>query len=171
MISNVERLFEAITGPEWRMENEETGELVKYNFDKTRQLFYAGSDVKWGSSSFADMGLRFLNIDGGWDEVVCIRYTCRSDEEKVTVDVRTRGEKIDSLVCYSGAGKQDFYGYAIEDFTSDRRVLEDRRELLPCVDEMPERIDLFLTANLFVDQMIRGEMVRPVLVPTTEAEE
>jgi hypothetical protein len=47
----------------------------------------------------------------------------------------------------------------------DRRVCEDRRELLRSEDEMPERIDLVLTANLFVDQMIRGEMVRPILVP------
>lgn len=171
MIEGVGKLFEAITGPEWRMENEETGELVKYNFDKTRQLFYVGSDVKWGSSSFADMGLRFLNEDGGWDEVISIKHTCRLDEEKVEIAVRARwkNEKIESLYWYSGGGRRSVYGFAGGGLTSDPRVLENRQELLPGEGEMPEKIDLVLTANLFVDQMIRGEMERPVLVPERSA--
>ena len=176
MIKGVERLFEAITGPEWQAGNEETGELVKYNFDGTRKLSYVGWEMADGDV-FATMGMFFLNDKGGWDEVFCLRHFSFFDSEKedLVITAIARGKdrptkELDYSFRYYKGGRwsRSERGNGL---TTDKRVVEDRQELLPDEDEMPERIDLVLTANLFVDQMIRGEMVRPVLVRATKAEE
>lgn len=179
MIRNVERLFEAITGPEWRMENEETGELAKYNSDRTRKLTYVGWRDK-RNIELANMGLFFLNDNGKWDQVIGLRYMSSPVKEKMVIEVMARGVStpvtiLDKCFRYSMDGRWSD-GVVGRDPIVDRRVREDRRELLPSEEEMPERIDLVLTANLFVDQMIRGEMERPILVPeglfsTPESEE
>ncbi|MBI2325777.1 hypothetical protein HYU91_00080 [Candidatus Collierbacteria bacterium] len=168
MIKEVERLFEAITGSEWRMENEKTGELVKYNLDRTRKLSYVGwRDGK--NVELANMGLLFLNDNGKWDEVIGLRYMSSPVKEKMVIEAMARGVNrpiitLDKCFRYSMDGRW-WDGVVGRGSIVDRRVCEDRRELLRSEDEMPERIDLVLTANLFVDQMIRGEMERPILVP------
>ncbi len=169
MIRNVERLFEAITGPEWQVENEETGELVKYNFDRTRKLIYIGLDAGRGEV-IANMGMYFLNENGGWDEVIGLVYLDFPDKvEKLTISAMARGKNgsraaLDYCFFYDESGRWS-RSMGNRGLIADKRVVEDRQELLFSEDEMPKRIDLVLTANLFVDQMIRGEMERPVLVP------
>jgi len=166
MIRNVERLFEAITGPEWQVGNEETGELVKYNFDRTRKLFYVGWDAGDGDV-FATMGMSFLNDKVDWDEVFSLRHFSFFDlgKEDIMITAMARGKDGQPInFRYSRDGRYSYYNERWS-LPSCRRIFEDRQELCPSDDEMPEKIDLVLTANLFVDQMIRGEMERPILVP------
>ena len=170
MIKEVERLFEAITGPGWEM-NEETDRLELYNFGRTRRLSYVGWDVGDGDT-FATMGMSFLNDEGEWDGVFDLRYYSFSNQnkEEVTITATARGiNRSTKALDYSFRYYKDGGGWsrsvAGSGLTTDKGVLEDRLELLPGEDEMPKRIDLILTANLFVDQLIRGEMERPVLVP------
>lgn len=159
-------MFEAIIGPEWRMENEKTGELVKYNFDRTRKLSYVGREAEDGDV-FATMKMSFLDNDGQWREVINLRHYDFDNfaEEKVVITVMVTDENIGPMTIRYSEGKTNVVEDKRWSKITDPRVLEDRRELLLSYDELPERIDLVLTANLFVDQMIRGEMVRPVLVP------
>ena len=169
MIKEVERLFEAITGPDWEFD-EETGELLKYNFGRTRKLTYVGWEAGDGDV-FTTMGMSFLNDKGDWDEVFSLRHFSFFDmgKEDVMITAMARGKNrptraLDYSFRYNdnGGWSRSVAGSGV---TTDKRVLEDRQELLPSEDELPERIDLVLTANLFVDQMIRGEMERPILVP------
>lgn len=168
MIKEVDKLFEAITGPGWEM-NEKTDRLELYNFDRTRKLTYVGLNAGRGEV-IADMGMYFLNENGGWDEVIDLIYSDFPDKvEKLTIMAMARGKNrpgmpLDYRFDYNNNGRWS-RNAGNRGSTTDKRVQEDRQELLPSEDEMPERIDLDLTANLFVDQMIRGEMVRPVLVP------
>ena len=163
MIIGVERLFEAITGPEWEM-NEATGELVKYNSDRTRKLSYVGWDGG-DSDVFATMKMSFLDNDNQWEDVVNLRHYSFRDEERVVIVAMAMGK--DGQPVNFRYSKSGMYFYYNERWglSSYRRVLEDRQELLLSEDEMPKEIDLILTANLLVDQFVRGEMDRPVLVP------
>lgn len=165
MIKGVERLFEAIIGSEWQMENEETGELVKYNFDRTRKLSYVGRVAEDGDV-YATMKMYFLD-DDQWREVINLRHYDFDNlpEERVVITVMVTDERIGPMTIRYSEGGTNVVGGRGWGKATDPRVLEDRRELLPTYDKMPDRIDLILTANLFVDQMVRGEMVRPVLVP------
>lgn len=167
MIRRVEQLFETVTGPAWRS-GDEDGERLLYNPSGDRRLSYIG--WKEGERDIADMGLYFLNEKGGWSEVIGLRYLSSSDKEEVMIMVMARERDLssprpsDPHFCYTEIGRSNLLSEG-HDLISDKRVLAGRLDLLLTEDEMPAELDLILTASLFVDQVARGEMYRPVLVP------
>lgn len=169
MINGVERLFEAITGPEWKVEDEVRGVLESHNFDRTRKLSFEGMAVKKGTHSLLEMSC--LNENMGWSEIFSMRHFSTDQGEKMTFVVWSRGDEtkrcwFDEVVSYDTIfGRRIGDGGRMSSPPFSGRVAGDRKELLYDWGELPEKLDFEMTANLFIEQIIRGEMERPVLVP------
>jgi len=167
MIKGTERLLESMGQPGWRL-NEVTNEVELYNPDRTRRLIYH----EWGDvagRSFVTMDLYVFNQNRGWNDAFVLQYLGGDKGEEVSVIVMAQGKE-GKAVTWDPHYTYSIYGRRRGDYTgheriSDRRIQEDRDELLPKEEEMPAEIDLVMTANLFIDQFSRGEMSRPVLVP------
>ena len=170
MIKEVERLFEAITGPGWVVEDEARGELELYNPGRTRRLSYRWPNEKHGGG-YAMLGMSFLNENGGWSKIFSMNNLITEKREEMMFVVWTRGNEtrprwFDEMVSYDQRyGRRIGDGASMSETPLPVRVAEDRKELLYDMSELSEKLDFEMTANLFVEQMIRGEMERPVLVP------
>lgn len=170
MIKGAERLLESFGHNGWEL-NDRTGEIELFNHDGTRQLTYHVWE-ETGMGKFASLSLRFLNEHSGWNDVFSLKVVEGGSNQWVVISVTAQGKSDgnfawiswDPTFDYSHTGRRRSMHGGFEG-TDDVRVLEDRKELLPPVNELPGDIDLDLTASLFVDQFARGEMVRPVLVP------
>src|SRR3990167_2790898 len=169
MIKEVERLFEAITGPGWEV-NEVTDELELHNPGLTRRLSYREPNEKHGGG-YAALGMSYLNENGGWSEVFSMKHLATEEREDIVFVVWVRGNEnrrrwFDEMVSYDVRhGRLIGDGAIMTEPPFPTRVAEDRKELLYNVEELPENLDFEMTASLFVEQMIRGEMERPILVP------
>src|SRR3989344_1907507 len=172
MIKEIERLFEAITGPEWKV-NEATDELELYNPDWTRRLSYREPNEKHGGG-YAALGMSFLNENGGWSETFSMKHLATEKREDNVFVVWVRGNEsrrrwFDEMGSYDMRhGRCIGSGAVVTEPSFSTRMAEDRKELLYNVEELPEKLDFEMTASLFIEQMIRGEMGRPVLVPWVE---
>src|SRR3989344_2359742 len=169
MIKEVERLFEAITGPGWEV-NEVTDELELHNHGLARRLSYREPNEKHGGG-YAALGMSYLNENGGWSEVFSMKHLATEEREDIVFVVWVRGNEtrrrwFDEMVSYDVRhGRLIGDGAIMTEPPFPTRVAEDRKELLYNVEELPEKLNFEMTASLFIEQMIRGEMERPVLVP------
>ena len=172
MIKEVERLFEAITGPGWEV-NEVTDELELHNPGLTRRLSYREPNEKHGGG-YAALGMSYLNENGGWSEVFSMKHLATEEREDIVFVVWVRGNEnrrrwFDEMVSYDVRhGRLIGDGAIMTEPPFPTRVAEDRKELLYKMEELPEKLNFEMTASLFIEQMIRGEMDRPVLVPWVE---
>ncbi len=169
MIYGKEKLFEAITGPRWEMD-ESTGELFLYNWERNRRLAYHEFGEDYGGV-YATLGMAFLNGNGGWTEVFSMNHMFTDQgEEKVSFLVLTRTDETkliwyDEFVFYDTKRRSGMGGGSLPEHPLSEQVAKDRKELLYEKEQLPEKLDYELTANLFIKQMTDGEMERPVLVP------
>lgn len=169
MIYGKEKLFEAITGPRWEMD-ESTGELFLYNRERNRRLAYHEYGEGYGGT-YATLELHFQNENKGWSDIFSMSHRLSDEgEEKSTFLVRTSGDGtklvwFDEFFFYDTHKRWETGGGAMMEHPFSEQVAKDRRELLYDRDQLPEKLDYELTASLFIKQMIEGEMERPVLVP------
>ncbi|OGD70801.1 hypothetical protein A3D09_00665 [Candidatus Collierbacteria bacterium RIFCSPHIGHO2_02_FULL_49_10] len=167
MICGKEKLFEAITGPRWEIV-ESTGELFLYNRERNRRFSYFVQE-EWYGGVIATLGVSFRNGYGEWTGVLSMNHLLTDEgEERVSFLILTRADgtnPLDEMVFYDTKRRWEMGGGSLPEHPLSERVAKDRKELLYEREQLPEKLDYELTANLFVKQMIDGEVERPVLVP------
>lgn len=165
---NAERLIEAFGEPGWEVSGK-IGELELFNPDKTRKLTYRTLG-EGDHGSFAVLGISCLGENGGWTDVLTMRYFVSEGGEEVSFTVTVcLGPKddpvVEEMISYDLKLGRQVKGMTYCDTEYYGRMAFDRNELLFEIDHLPANIDFEATANLFIEQMVRGEMTRPVLVP------
>lgn len=162
-----EKMMEAFVNHSWEV-NDDWDLLELYNADRTRKMEYRSRGTGRGSSVV--LGLSFLNAAGGWTEVFSMKHYQYGEIELVSFSVETRGRgtsgiEVDRVVSYDSERGRETRSLSFPDFCPTGRVFNYRKELLPEIESLPAEVDYEATANMFIEQVVRGEMTRPVLVP------
>lgn len=168
MVHGKEKIFEAIVGPEWN-KDESDGTLYRYDRERKRRFSYKDWSEHYEGVIFVEMGMSAINDKGGWDEIFSMNHYTTEDGEKMSFSI---------LVCENDSephfNKMVFFtthqnirsvgGGVIEDKTYAAKMPK------PTIgfyeeSQIPNGLDYEMTANLFINQMVRGDFDQPVLVP------
>lgn len=164
-----EKMMEAFVNHGW--ETEEKSDLLELiNVDKTRRLFYLSREDNGRAETL--IGLSFFDESrGGWVDVfeVCLLETAL---QQSIIHIMTRNllDEIDGVEArlYFGSWGQKSvreYGFPYDDLPGPtRRSIEDAAELMYRKSDTLLELDREVTVNLFIEQVVRGEMTRPILV-------
>ncbi len=172
MIRGIEKLTDMFGNEGWTV-NEINGSLELLNNFKTRKLVYrTWPEEISGTVYYAKLELCFKNEVGGWEEVFRMRHVMMDSKEELYFVVEAGSSKpflwTRDVGYDARRGGRVMHGLSKVELPDDQgfyRVVEDRSELVYAVDDLPRDLDYEMTANLFLGQVLRGEMERPVMVP------
>jgi hypothetical protein len=163
-----EKMIEAFANPGWTY-NESTHEMIQENIDQTRRFSFRHNSNGDKSSTALILSL-FSEWGSRWDVFMLMIYE-NGDEVNIKINIEAANDlfefdEVSTTVTYDTILTQSVSAYSVPEYTLEtKRVKEDRKELLYTLTELPKTLDLEKTANLFIEQMVKGEMTRPVLVP------
>lgn len=159
MVYGKEKLLEAFDRSGWEMGDVEE-ELLFYNTERNKRFSYE----QWESGRdgiYANLGLFFLDKGSGeWVRAFSMGHltTGKNEEFSFLISARAGGSEYRS--------KEVFYDSDLGSWLiRGEQSTEIGSELLYDVNRLPKKLDLEMTADLFIRQTILGKMERPVLVP------
>lgn len=166
-----EKMMEAFANPGWEVD-EKSGLLELLNTDKTRRIYYLNREVGSGRTETL-IGLSFFDESrGGWVDVfeVCLLET--SLRNRIThIMVRSLLDEVggvEARVYFGSWGRKSVreYSFPLEGFPSpSMKAIQEAAELVYGKRDVSIKLDCEVTAALFVEQVIKGETTRPILVP------
>ena len=164
------RLMEAFANPGWEAD-EKSGLLEFFNVDKSRRLFFISREVGGGKTD-TSIGLSFFDESRGWVDIFEVSLLETALNLSIT-HIMARGlldevKDVEARVLFGYLAQKSVieYSFPFEDLPSpSRRAIQDAAELIYKKQDMSIELDCEATLVLFIEQMVKGEMTRPVLVP------